>query len=547
MRRPSTAPSGTSRAEQRTTVPRAAARRTPRLRARTATTAAFVVLAAMVPAAVATAGTQHVDTALPYVCALPSGPQKATVRVSAAFPDRVAPGEAIRPADVTTTVELPAAAVADLKVPKGSGIQAATRLIVGVAQNDATAEATWRGTAAAVTVPESGPLTLTATGDVPSVTGQSAGDLTLSAGNLAVDLAVTTPDGTTTGTTTGTAPAPAPLTVACALDKDAAGHGLLATVPVGPASSGSPSASPAGSGTPSTSSAPSGQPSGQPGAPPHGRAPKVAGDTPGSTTDRSGVPPCRYDEHHPATSKSLNAYITGYTNVRKQKAAALLPVSCTFVEQGDALIDMSPDGRPILTQHSEGQLYYQGKAQSPPFKATFLTFDFVPATATMVLEQTGPLAVDSLGYLDTSPLYLDSYIRVPLVLHITSLTVNGTPLDVGPSCRTRTPLASKDPEPANHPGDHLVLHGRTEMGSGENATGYLLLSGGPLYGSMTVPAFTGCGSGGEDLDPLLTASVSGPDNYIKQIQGQTCGQAEPQYGTECTDDKQPIKIPVPQR
>ncbi len=27
---------------------------------------------------------------------------------------------------------------------------------------------------------------------------------------------------------------------------------------------------------------------------------------------------------------------------------------------------------------------------------------------------------------------------------------------------------------------------------------------------MTIPAFTGCGTGGEDLDRLLTASVSGP-------------------------------------
>ncbi|NEA47244.1 DUF6801 domain-containing protein [Streptomyces sp. SID10815] len=549
MKRPRGVPSAPARTKQRPAFPRAAARRTAHVRARTATTAAFVVLAAMVPAAVAAAGTQQVDTTLPYVCTLPSGQRQATVRVSAAFPDRVAPGEAIRPSDVTTTVELPAEAVTDLKAPEGAGITAATRLSVGVAQNDATAEATWHGTAAPVAVPGSGPLTLSATGDVPSVTGQSAGDLTISAGNLAVDLAVTTTDGAGAG--------PAPLTVACTLDKDASGHGLLATVPVGFTSGGSPSSSPSGpsspsgSATPSGSSSPSGQPSGQPGAPQSRRAPRIAGDTPGTTTDRDGVAPCKYDEHHPATTRSLDTYVTGYTNVRKQKAATLLPPSCTFIEQGDLLGSLSPDGSQyLLTQHSEGQFYYRQGASTAPFTATFLTFDFVPATATMVLEQTGPLTVDSVGALDMSTFggSLDTYIRVPVVLHVTSLSVNGTPLDVGASCRTRTSLRSPDPDPAQHPGDHLLVKGHGEYVGGMPATGYQLSSGGELTGSVTIPEFTGCRTAdGENVDRLLTASVSGPDNYVKQIQGQACGQFEPHYGTECTDDKQPIKIPVAQR
>ena len=71
---------------------RVAASRPPRVRARTATIGAFVVLAAMVPAAASAAGSQEVDAELPYVCAFPSGELPATVRVSAAFPDPAGAG-----------------------------------------------------------------------------------------------------------------------------------------------------------------------------------------------------------------------------------------------------------------------------------------------------------------------------------------------------------------------------------------------------------------------------------------------------------------------
>ncbi|MBC7269927.1 MAG: hypothetical protein H5T76_14660, partial [Streptomyces sp.] len=90
------------------------------------------------------------------------------------------------------------------------------------------------------------------------------------------------------------------------------------------------------------------------------------------------------------------------------------------------------------------------------------------------------------------------------------------------------------------------LYGRGEMPPGEPVVGYQLTSGGPLTGEFTIPAFTGCGTGGEDLDPLLTASVSGPGNYTKQIQGQTCAPLvfNP---AECTEDLQPLQVPAPQR
>ncbi|MFD3729932.1 DUF6801 domain-containing protein [Streptomyces sp. NPDC058632] len=522
---------------------RAAVPRPHRVRARSASIAAFVVLAALVPAAATAAGTQEVGVELPYVCALPSGERPATVRISAHFPGRAKAGEAFSPTDVTTTVELPAEAVADLTASKAATARAATRLGVGVTQGEAAAEATWRGTAEPVPLPESGPLTLTTTGDVPSVTGRSDGDLTFRAGGLAVDLAL--------GAADGTATEPGSLTVDCSLAGDAPEEGLLTTVPVGPRT-----ADPDGTPTPSgPSPGSSGASFGPQDAPEDrqdrqgDRAPEVAEGTPGGTAAGPGAPPCLYDDGHPSTSASLNAYVTGYTNVEKLRGASLIPLSCVLIEQGPTDIEFFPDfSGGHLTQHSEGTLRHRGRPRTPPFQATFLTFGFTPTKATMVLEQTGPMTMDASGETSFITLFtsLETRVRVPLVLRVTALEVNGTPLEVGPDCRTERPLRSPEPDPSAYPGDHLVLSGSSTHQPPDQPTGYLLSSGGPLTGEVTIPAFTGCGTGGENLDRLLTASVSGPGNYVKQIQGQTCA-VQVFNPLECTEDLQPLKIPVPER
>ncbi|ANB10413.1 hypothetical protein SAM40697_6460 [Streptomyces ambofaciens] len=524
------------------TGPRTAVPRTVRSRARGAAIAAFVVLAATVPAAAGAAGTQEVDAALPYTCLFPSGRQPATVQVTAAFPERVAPGEPIEPSDVTTTVELPEPAVADLVALGAAGVRAATRLSVGVAQGEATAEATWRGGTEPTRLTATGPLTLTATGDVPSVTGQGAGELTMTAGGFALDLALTTTDGGSTD--------PASVTVDCTLADEAPDDGRLATVQVGTsaeggtdAPSGSPSGSPSASGTPEE---PTDEPADRQGE----RAPKVAEPAPGGPAAERNAPTCKYDEKYPAGPMSLNAYITGYSNVNKLDGAALVPPFCTLITQGEPEFEFFPDfSGAYIRQHSTADLYHRQRKETPPFEATFLTFDFTPTTATMVLEQTGPMTIDSHGTTDFLFTSTDTYVRAPVVLRVTSLKVNGTPLDVGNECRTKTSLVSPEPDPEKFPGDHLVLHGRGEQVTGEPATGYLLLSGGPLTGEVDIPAFTGCGTtGGEKLDRLLTASVSGPGNYVKQIQGQACYvSAEVPNPDECTPDLQPLEIPVAER
>ncbi|MFD3532780.1 DUF6801 domain-containing protein [Streptomyces sp. NPDC058664] len=542
---------------------RRAAPRLSRTQARGAAIAALVALAPLLPAAAVALGSHEVDAELPYLCALPSGQQPATVRIKATVPDRAAVGEAVRPADVSTTVELPAPAAADLTSLGAATVRAETLLTVGADQNGQRTDVTWRGTAQPLAVPAEGPLTLTTTGDVPLLTTDSAGDLTLTAGGLGVDLALSAADGTAT--------TPPSVSVTCAPVEEPEGGRVLATVPIGAVATGEPSTPPTPSADPSSSSPSSPAPSTGPalppppverGTPPGGprtaskdpesgprpdRGPRTAeADAPDAApTERPAAPPCVKKE---PTSTSLTAYITGYANVGKLKGASLIPVSCVLIEQGTPEIAFPPDGTIHMFQKSDAELSYQGRKQSPPFEATFLTFDFMPATATMVLEQTGPMTVESDVLLVFPDNIAETYVRAPLVLRVLDVQVNGVRLDVGPSCRTAKPLTSPEPDPAKYPGDHLVLLGKGQLINGTDATGYVLTSGGPLTGEATIPAFKNCGADGENLDRLLTASISGPGNHIKQIQGQTCavGVELPTEG-QCTEDRQPYVVPRPER
>ncbi|MFH9957611.1 DUF6801 domain-containing protein [Streptomyces roseolus] len=539
--------------------------RPSRARGRGATIAAFVALAPLLPAAAVAVGTVKVDAALPYVCTLPSGPQRATVRIAAAFPERASAGEEIRPADVATTVELPASAVAGLTTPRATAVRAETRLAVGVTQDEQRTEVTWSGTAQPVDVPAEGSLVLTTTGDVPSLTTGTAGELVLTAGALAVDLAPSAADGAAT--------APPSLPVACVPAPDAEGRTVLARVPVGAgAPTGTPSAPPPSTTPPSSPSSPSPSlPADRP-APPTapgatratpdapaspGAGPRPEGEglaaaeeePPGTPAPRPDAPPCVTEK---PTQMSLSAYITGYANVRKLNGASLIPVTCMLIEQGEMQIPDAPppEGEFHFTTLSRGNLSYQGRKQTPPFTATFLTFGFQPVTATMVLEQVGPITVDTLVRVifSTFDNHLENTVRAPLVLRVLDVKVNGVDLDVGPSCRTSAPLTSPEPKPDKFPGKHLVLLGLGKIPYGQPAEGYVLTGGGPLTGTVTIPPFKDCGAGGEDLDRLLTAAISGPDNHVKQIQGQTCSVGlETPPPDQCTEDRQPLVVPKPER
>ncbi len=110
-----------------------------------------------------------------------------------------------------------------------------------------------------------------------------------------------------------------------------------------------------------------------------------------------------------------------------------------------------------------------------------------------------------------------------MAISLSNVDVNGVPLAVGPHCRPVSPV-------------HLVL-----IAKGENTLppkGYTVPTGGPLTGMLTIPPFTGCGVT-ENLDAVLTGSISGPHNFLKMTQGKLCAPAQP-HGLTC-----PPPVPRP--
>ncbi|MFB7744066.1 DUF6801 domain-containing protein [Streptomyces sp. NPDC056132] len=498
------------------------------VRSRGAVAAATVVLAVIVPGADVALGDQRTSAEIGYTCAFPAGPHPVKVQVAARFPARAATGAAILPAEVTTSVTLPDAAVAELTKLRAATTGATTRLTTEVAQNGAAARALWLGTAPSVPLTSPGGAVFRSTGDVPTITANSPGDLTVTAAGLTLEFRPVTTEGGATD--------PATLSVPCTPAPGA--KTLLATVPIGAASS-SPPPSPT-PGTSATGSAAPGASHSTPESAPR-IAPPKAQAAPAAT-----APKCQGDTANPL---ALAAYTTGYSNVTKMGGASLIPVFCAKVVQGPnqlKRIEVRPGVFELhLLQNSVGRLDYRGRAQTPPGPATFLTFGFMPTTATMTLEAKEPLSIES--DLNNTAGHGETYIRASLVLRISDVRVNGTPLDVGPNCRTTGPVYSTDPDPARNTKDHMVLLGELKKGADTVWRGYSLSRGGPLDGSVTIPPFTGCGVG-EDLSPLFTASVSGPANTVKQNQGAPCASGiEDDPAQLCTADKQPTTIPTPLR
>lgn len=207
------------------------------------------------------------------------------------------------------------------------------------------------------------------------------------------------------------------------------------------------------------------------------------------------------------------AYLTGYSDVAKLIGAALLQpmagkpglVNVDFAERHRL-------GSKDLIVHSTGELFYRGRHELPPVTATFLTFGFVPVTATLHLTELGTITIVSDSGVTGLPFPITVTSTAKVMLRVSNVRVNGVPLDVGPHCRPAAPL-------------RLVL-----VGHGDNTSpprGYTVPTGGALQGKMTVPPFIDCGAT-ENLDPLLTGTISGRGNFVKLTQGKLCGPSQPQ-------------------
>jgi uncharacterized protein DUF6801 len=436
-------------------------------------------------------------TALAYQCRFPSGSRPVEVTVTAGLPSAGRTGRPIQPTGVRLTIALPQATVADLAGLHSTTLTAATVLGIDATNGPSGTSVTWPGvTGRAVDVPARGGMVLKTSGRVPSLTPTLPGDVRLTASGLSLTLAPAkadaapspsvTPPVPGSGPVKGSTPTPAATARTVLQVNCAPAHGqlaILATVPVtGAAARAATRHSAAKSFCPP-------QPKGGLKLNPKFPPPK---------------PPKGSKVTHP-TSQPGCAYVVGYSDVRKLKGSALV---------GPGLTNLNLTVRLVvkLTKPSYFEFDNAGLLEFkpcptckvvhglPPAHATFLGFGFVPVSATLQLTEIGTTNVFAIG---TASSLTINRIFSEVSLRVYDVKVNGVPLNVGPHCQSAHPIV-------------LSL-----IGSPNSIPPYSIQGGGPLTGEITIPPFAGCGVG-ENLDPLFTASISGPGNFIVLTQGIPC-------------------------
>jgi hypothetical protein len=211
----------------------------------------------------------------------------------------------------------------------------------------------------------------------------------------------------------------------------------------------------------------------------------------------------------PAPPEQACAFIEGFSDVQKLGEAAFVGPGFGNIQDGRRTI-INPSHHFYFQTDSAGKLYYKpclgsspqcrAIAGLPPVHATFLSFGFMPTTATLQITEPGTLNIVTVGGVKHGVQVLKfSKVQSLASIRIENVSVNGTPLDVGTNCHTVRPFP-------------LVLTGKPP---------YQLQTGGVLRGTITVPSFTGCGVG-ENLDPIFDASVSGSGNFVQLTQGSLC-------------------------
>lgn len=93
-------------------------------------------------------------------------------------------------------------------------------------------------------------------------------------------------------------------------------------------------------------------------------------------------------------------------------------------------------------------------------------------------------------------------------VRVDNVKIDQVPVDVGPNCHTATPATLTMTADA---GFYSVSISPPYVPDGMYLPFFV---GGTLHGPVDVPAFSGCQNGGDDLSPVVTAMVAGPDNEL---------------------------------
>ncbi len=400
-------------------------------------------------------GDQTTATTLAYTCQFPAGPQQVSARFDATFPRTGEAGQPIAATNVSVKLDLPQTALGDLATINAASVATTGAFsVVRLSNGDATTLA-WPDLAAPSTpLPTTGDLDITLAGPVPPTTVSQSGDVTFSADAFGL---IFTPL-----TSTGAATDPATVQIACLLNTNQTA--TLATVHI-------PTVPEVGRAVASTSGAP---------VPPVGQRQAGHAATSTTTTTTTTSPP-NDPNCTPFKGPTIHPTLIGRTNLTKLgESGPVGPGVANLTLVGSKL-------KPVFT------VCYSGTLVLPPSTTTVLGFGFMPITTTLTYTQVGPLFVEAYSIGATSYATATSAEQIA----VTSASINGVPLNVGPDCGTATPVP-------------ITLN---------NVTGFTYnpITGGYLQGDVAIPRMAHCGVG-EDLDALLSAPVSGPDNLLRMCQ-----------------------------
>ncbi|WP_157420305.1 hypothetical protein [Actinomadura kijaniata] len=502
---------------------------TPRRAGWTAVVTGSVTLAGLtagIPPALADIGAD-----VPYLCITSVGTHRIGVEVAAAKVGPGRTGQQIRIGDVAVALTIPGDAVRDFlgetagDPPAGAvGVPVSGTALLGVSvvQGARSADLSWPPfpVSGDRVLPEGDererrPVKMTGKVKAPSLVPDSPGTVTLAAGELVLSL--------TDGGTAGRRQA-----IRCAPEKPATLGRIHVRADAAPSPRRSPRADE--NTTPATNvdcreiPAPGTDPDHALNEHPYLR----------EVFRKPPPPPGRWETFDAPRNLPYCIRAAGFANVRKLGAATPIGAQ-TLLRRGVKGVRNADPERSV--NYSEQYSYFTTHAV--PSTASMLGFGFMPTRAVAHVEQVRPPGRDANGrpYPVTgnlrnavatngqigSPRDDEAWGRSYVAMRVGGVDVNGVRLPLGPRCGTGpTPL-------------------KIYSFLGNVRTGRVFITSGSTFtGEVTVPDFTGCGVG-EDLSPLLTASISGSGNQVRLETGRWCSARNPQLCGEA-DEPQTLTI-----
>ncbi len=158
----------------------------------------------------------------------------------------------------------------------------------------------------------------------------------------------------------------------------------------------------------------------------------------------------------------------------------------TFLKAANATVTLGPGALRSKVNLTTGKV--TASLNLPPATGSFTELGLIPVTATVAFLQNGPTT----GTINLSTGAVSTMSSI--TLQITSLSVSGLPVPVGPACESATPAS-------------VAL---------ASQPGFSIVNGGTVSGTYTVPPFAHCGL----VTPVLNLTITGPGNTISLTLGK---------------------------